>query len=267
MTAPERPHAPARTVLIYGSCVSRDTFEYLQPLGYRLVDYVARQSLVSAFSAVDTALLVPFEADSAFQRRMLENDWRASLVPTLEAKGGRADVLLWDLCDERLGIRELSDGGFVTRSVDLISTGVDARMTGLSALVDLGSPRHLELWTEALSSWRSLLSRAGLLERLVLLAPPWAEKTRDGAASPTSFGRTARQANALFDIYHERAANLLGCPVVSLDRGEARSDSDHRWGLAPFHYTEQNYVSLAAGIDSAVSALLQDGVADTRPGG
>ena len=39
-------------MFIYGSCVSRDTFEFLRPLGYGLVDYVARQSLISAFSHV-----------------------------------------------------------------------------------------------------------------------------------------------------------------------------------------------------------------------
>jgi Family of unknown function (DUF6270) len=246
---------PSRKVFIYGSCVSRDTFEYLRPLGYELLDYVARQSLISAYSPAATDLLTPFKADSAFQRRMLHDDWRASLVPAVHARCAQTDLLLWDLCDERLGVRDLGQQVFVTRSVDLLTTGVDGRIQDRSTLVDFGSDRHAQLWRASLAKWRGTLEQSGLLGRLVLVAPPWAELTLGGASSPTSFGRTARQANSIFERYHEAAARMLGCPVVSLDRSAARSDPDHRWGLAPFHYSHQNYVSLAEQIDAAASTL------------
>ncbi|MBR7742604.1 hypothetical protein KC207_04800 [Phycicoccus sp. BSK3Z-2] len=241
-------------VLIYGSCVSRDTFELLPRDRYALLDYVARQSLISAFSPVDTQALYPFEADSAFQRRMLHNDWRASLASTVESTAGDVDVLLWDLCDERLGVRHLPSGGYVTRSVDLVSTGVDARLRDEAELLDLGSSRHRRLWWEGLGTFRDLLERTHLLEKTVLVAPPWAARTVTGEPSPTSFGRSADEANELFDEYHRWAVEGLGCPVVSLAPDDARSDSTHRWGLAPFHYARENYVSLATQIDAVASA-------------
>ena len=37
-------------VFIYGSCVSRDTFEYLDPDQFEIVQYVARQSALSAYT-------------------------------------------------------------------------------------------------------------------------------------------------------------------------------------------------------------------------
>ena len=214
---------------------------------------MARQSLISAFSPADTSLLGEVDADSAFQRRMLENDWRASLVPLLEAKATEIDVLLWDLCDERLGVRELGDGSFVTRSVDLMSTGVDARLGDSTTPVDFGSPRHRGLWEAALVEWRAALERCGLLGRLILVAPPWAESALDGAKSPTSFGRTARDANSIFADYHRAAVRELGCPIVTISEAEARSDPDHQWGLAPFHYSPSNYGALADRIDAAGS--------------
>lgn len=249
---------PAPQVVIYGSCVARDTFEFLKPRGYGLVDYVARQSLISAFSHVEPDTVGEVTAESAFQRRMLENDWRGRLASVLEAKADRIDVLLWDLCDERLGVRELGEGGFITRSVDLLSTGADARIDPQSRVIDFGTPAHLRLWREALTQWRGVLTTLGLLDKVVLLAPPWAQTAVDGTPSPTSFGRTPQEANALFAEYHRTAVEMLGCPVVTLGEEVARSDQTHQWGFAPFHYARENYVSMADDIEAAFTVQSQD---------
>ncbi len=60
---------------------------------------VARQGLVSAFSHADPGALPAFDADSAFQKRMLREDWVGGLVPRLESRAAEVDVLVWDLCD------------------------------------------------------------------------------------------------------------------------------------------------------------------------
>ena len=242
--------APAALrTFVYGSCVSRDTLEYLRPLGYGLVDYVARHGLVTAFDPVPVALDGPVATTSSFQRRMIELDHRRGLVPLLESVAERVDVLLWDLCDERLGLRRLPDGAVVTRSVDLLSTGLDARLAERSTLVGFGTPEHRRLWQATLPRWRELLERTGLLDRLVLLAPPWAARAVDGSASPTSFGRTPDAANPVFAAYTADATAALGCPVVTLPEEQVRSDPDHQWGFAPFHYAEATYTALAAAID------------------
>lgn len=248
----------APQVFIYGSCVSRDTFEFLRPQGHGLVDYVARQSLISAFAPADPEVIGPVAAESTFQRRMMQNDWRGTLADTLAATAGRTDVLLWDLCDERLGVRALDAGGYLTRSVDLVSTGVDARLDAVSRTIDLGTPEHEQLWSEALVRWRAVLDAAGLVDRVVLLAPPWAASAVDGTPSPTSFGRTPEAANHLFTPYHRSIVNLFDCPVVTIDGGEARSDQGHRWGFAPFHYSVDSYVSMADDIAAATHTVLGD---------
>ncbi|GIL34735.1 hypothetical protein PDTK01_08110 [Phycicoccus sp. DTK01] len=250
--------APLRT-FIYGSCVSRDTFEFLRPGGYALLDYVARTSLVSAFAPSGLADVGTVETTSSFQRRMLESDWRGGLVPLLESRADQVDVLLWDLCDERLGLRDLGEGRYLTRSVDLISTGVDGRLKDRSVVLELGDPAHRAVWDDALGRWRELLGGLGLLDRVVLLAPPWAVEAGDGTPSPTSFGRTAQEANALFAGYVDAAAEVIGCPVVTGDEGAVRSDPGHQWGFAPFHYAAETYVGLAGAIDDAASGLPRAG--------
>ncbi len=244
--------SPVRT-FIYGSCVSRDTFEFLRPDGYALLDYVARTSLVSAFAPSGLADVGTVETTSSFQRRMLESDWRGGLLPLLESRADQVDVLLWDLCDERLGLRDLGDGRYLTRSVDLLTTGVDGRLKDRSVTLELGEPAHRALWDDALGRWRELLGRLGLLDRVVLVAPPWAVEAGDGTPSPTSFGRTAQEANVLFAGYVAAAAETVGCPVVTGGEVPVRSDPGHQWGFAPFHYAAETYLALAGAIDAVAT--------------
>lgn len=241
---------PIRT-FIYGSCVSRDTFEFLRPLGYELVGYVARQSLISAYSRVD-APLPKLTLDSAFQRRMVDLDWSSSLVPQLRRSARHIDLLVWDLFDERLGVRKL-DTGVITRSVEGISSGLDEILAPTTRWLDLGSHEHWRLWRRRLDNFADALESLGLLERLVLLAPPWAEYSSSGSSAPSSFGRAPHDANALFAPYYAAAASIAPS-VVSMPLHEVRSDASHRWGEAPFHYIPANYQEMAGQIDAIARA-------------
>ena len=237
---------------IYGSCVSRDTFEYLE--GHELVRYVARQSIISAYHRVREGILPQLVLPSAFQRRMFDWDARSRLVPLLRADAAGIDVLLWDLCDERLGVRLLGGRGAVTRSVDGMTAGFDAELESRSELADFGTDRHFALWKRRLSAWGRELDTIGLRERLVLVAPPWAQRSASGKAAPASFGRTSGEANILYERYVDQAVATLGCPVVTTDPVETLSDPAHRWGEAPFHYTSRVYEELAARIEDITGA-------------
>lgn len=230
---------------IYGSCVSRDTFEFLRPHGYDLVRYVARQSLVSAFSpGLEAATLPGLDVTSPFQRRMLAGDWGSSLVPQLRAHREEVDLLLWDLCDERLGVWRLPEGEVVTRSVDAISSGLEASLADRAEVVSFGSPGHLAAFTDASRQFRDVLADTGLLERTLLLAPPWATHTDDGSPTPTSFGLSAQVANGIFDAYHRVVQNILDVPVVTLGQDRVVAAAGHQWGPAPFHYADSVYEAL-----------------------
>lgn len=249
MTAGPSRNGPIRT-FIYGSCVSRDTFEFLRPLGYELVDYVARQSLLSVFARLRSEP-PPFHASSRFQRRMIERDLGSALLPTLRERAPEIDLLLWDLCDERLGAYVLPRG-VATRSVDTIATGLDEAFEAEGDLLEFATDGHLALWTRRLRDLRSFLTQQGLLSRLVLLAPAWAETSSAGGPSPSSFGRQPAEANRQFAAYHAAAARILGCPVVTRDASVLRSDRDHRWGEAPFHYVRADYAALSVELDAVV---------------
>lgn len=252
-------------VLIVGSCVSRDTFMFLDPKHFSLQEYIARQSLVSGFGPVGVPLVDTTELTSRFQRRMIEGDAASDLPVRVERAAASVDLLLWDLVDERLGVHVHDDGGVTTDTVELRTVrGVAAAADAPAGTrhVRFGSDEHFSLFVAALPSWRALLARTGLLERTVLLAPPWAVVTESGGRTPASFGLTADAANAQFTRYVAAARDVVGVPVLGRGLGLGAEDEDgpvaralttHQWGLAPFHYDDATYTFLAEGI--AATAL------------
>lgn len=226
-------NAPQRTLVI-GSCVSRDIFEDLPRGERRLVDYVARQSLISSFSPAVSTLAPPAMA-SQFQQRMAKGDFESSLPHVLERTEGEVDRILWDLTDERLGIYLLRDDTVVTRTVDLIAAGAESDLAAAGMHIAFGGDAHFEMWTRALTAFQRAIHRYHPRAHVTLIALPWAELTESGEPTPTSFGLSARRANELYERYYDAAATVA-VETLGRDNPDVRAADDHRWGVAPFHY-------------------------------
>src|SRR5699024_5253030 len=106
-----------------------------------------------------------------------------------------------------------------------------------------GSPTHLALWSTAAESFTQFLDRAGLLPRTAVLQVPWALHTTEGKPTPWSMGMRARDANRLFEPYYD-VLRHLGHTMIEIPAAMAIADPTHKWGLAPFHYTEQVYLEI-----------------------
>lgn len=237
-------------VLIYGSCVSRDTFEYLDQGSYRLERYIARQSLISAFSAptsINSKDLSRLQSD--FQRRMVRDDFLGSLKSDLIEFGDRSDIMLWDLTDERYGVWDLGGGRYVTRSVELIASGIDARLETQAKLVPFGSRRHLKLWTTALRAFAEAMRDSAFSRPPILIAPRWAHQDENGHPISSPIGLDLSRANQLLEKYTRKAGRIQ---KVTTQSDSIRAGLDHRWGVAPYHYTEAVYDELARDVAKAV---------------
>jgi hypothetical protein len=246
-TPQESPDADLRRLFLYGSCVTRDTAEYLPAHRYALLQYVARQSLISAYAPASAALDLT-GIESGFQRRMLEGDARGNLPGLLEEASQAIDLLVWDLADERLGVLRSPEGGVVTRSVEAISAGVLSQLPEWE-LLEFGSDQHFSLWSDALDRFTGLLKRLDLLRRTVILEVPWAETSDDGSVVPTSFGLSSSMANDRYERYYARA-RASGVPIEQVQRGGVIASATHRWGLAPFHYAHSTYQEIVRRIET-----------------
>lgn len=231
-------------VFIYGSCVSRDTFEHLDPEHFELVEYVARQSVLSATTR-SVEMLAPPTLESRFQQRMVTGDFRSSLRTSLAQHASEIDVLLIDLTDERLGVYLLPDGTVVTRSVELIESGAEQSLPQGAQHVAFGTQQHYEYWSGAIRALGESIRQTAPRAAIALLDIPWAEWSETGQQTPDSFGVGAAQANPVFRSYVEVAAQALGAHVISLEPSEVMSGPHHPWGDAPFHYAENVYLEIA----------------------
>ena len=254
-TEPVQRLAQPVRVLVVGSCVSRDTFEFLDPDHFTLQGYVARQSLVSSFAPGGEPHFDLSALSSAFQRRMLDGDARSSLPGIVAELADEVDLVLWDLVDERLGLLDHDGGHVTTDSVELRQARLDGQAPSGPSGPAFGSPEHLDRFRAALPQWRSLLEDHGLLSRTVLVAPPWAAATQTGEPTPSSFGLDAERANELTQAYLDAAVEVLGVKVLGRGLTGAVSHTDHQWGPAPFHYDDTTYLALAGEVASTARSL------------
>ena len=229
---------------IYGSCVSRDTFEYLDKGEFSLLRYVARSSLVSAFSPPGPVPLAQGHGLSPFQLRQVETDAASGLLPLLRELADRVDLLLWDLCDERMGLFDVGDGRVVTRSVELLRAQTQSEILNTARLIDFGTDEHLSRFQKALERFAAHLDQSNLLGKILLVAPRWAEEDDAGRGDLKSFGRSAEWANDRFKEYNHLVGATIGCPVLGHDI-KTIADTAHKWGRAPFHYAQPVYTELA----------------------
>ncbi|WP_129788055.1 DUF6270 domain-containing protein [Promicromonospora panici] len=242
-------------VFIYGSCVSRDTFEHLEPGQFKLVGYVARQSVLSAYTR-PVELIVPPTRESRFQQRMVSGDFASSLRSRIASAATHTDLVLIDLVDERLGVYLLPDGSVVTRSVELIDSGSEQHLPQGTQHLAFGTQQHFELWRTAMGSIGGRLRHDMPQATVVLLDIPWAERSETGGRTPDSFGMSARDANVVFQSYVRFATKALGAQVLSLDPPEVMSSPAHPWGDAPFHYAERVYLDIVKRLTGAEGRVI-----------
>lgn len=170
-------------IAIFGSCVSRDTCEFIADA--QVLAYVARQSVTSllaphGMSDVDVTVL-----DSNFQRRMVESDLVGSGAQRILEKSAELDVVLIDLVDERRGYWKFPDGTSMTNSleVEMCGAGNGAQDRG-AVLVDFGTDEHFDTWVRGFDKLVEELASTRLVDRAILLDIEWARAMDDAFHAP-----------------------------------------------------------------------------------
>ncbi|WP_157277080.1 DUF6270 domain-containing protein [Oerskovia sp. Root22] len=237
----------ARSVLIHGSCVTRDAFALPGESGFQLVDYYARSSLASAFAdhglqGVDTSTI-----PSPFQRRMVDRDlgkhfWR-------DLADLQADVIVVDLVDERYGLLVDDRSGVGTPSAELLRA--DGISPDLHRVVP-GSIDFLMAWEAGRRRFMAEARAAGVLDRIVVHRARWAERCADG----TQFDyQASAEANHLLEhMYGRLRQDLAPHQFVRVPAHLVVGDPDHRWGRSPVHYVEEYYRTFLDLLDRATAS-------------
>lgn len=204
-------------VAIFGSCVSRDTCEFMPKT--EVVAYIARQSVTSLVSPHGAENVDLSELRSAFQRRMVTGDLAGNGLKRIVENAKVLDLILIDLIDERRGYWSFSDGTSMTNSLEVANSGAarEARRAG-ARLIEFGTDEHYENWRSGFESLTDGLKAAELWDRTILLDIEWAAAL-EGAQHPNydhveKLGRRLRQL--------QRGANEAS---RSLSRGQGLNDA------------------------------------------
>lgn len=249
-----RTESPTR-IFIYGGCVSRDSIEFANTSvsdsapRFEVAKYVARSSLLAVGTDASN-LFDDLRLKSKFQQRMLEGDVFGSLLNECKIIRG-CDLMIWDLNVERLGVWITPDGGVVTNSTELKRCPSYSKGQQVSRFIGFGEAEHFMRWQSAASIFVSYLGLLGVKHKLIIIAPNWAVKDEKGkplkrsSLQPQSF-------NAAVQPYLSHL-EALGLPVVRIE--ETVASTDHKWGLAPFHYTESTYREVVDAISDFISKL------------
>lgn len=231
LMAQPHPAAPSsRGAFIYGSCVTRDAFQLdgLPPLA----DYFARSPVISAFGRRPSS--VPAELDleaisSPFQRRMVKRDLEKQLPAAL--RNLTDEIVILDLIDERIRVAE-SANGMIAISPEVARVGFRG---GSGRQLKIGTPAHTAAWVRAADALADALRG----RTVILNQAFWA--THDDAGGDLSMKFDIETHNrALREMYAHLAA-ALDCHTVEYSQDLLVADSQHRWGLSPFHYIDSFY--------------------------
>ena len=215
---------------------------------FRVGPYIARQSWISAFSEPTDPPSVPSKLSSKFQQRMIEEDFRSSLSERLAGEAGDVDAILVDLVDERYGIVP-TRAGYVTNSYELRNSGWK-KVVATGEVITFASPAHLELWTAAANRLIATFEALGVIDKVRLIDTKYAARTDNGEDFGSRALTPARR-NAQFEPYyaHLRETNLNR---IVMPDSVTIADSQHKWGVEPFHFVSGYYELMADMLESSL---------------
>lgn len=253
-------------ISIYGSCVSRDVFEYDKKNVFDLRSYFCRQAVVSLLSAPVPCKIEEINLTSNFQKRQIYHDFRKDALECLEKDG--SDYLIIDLIDERFALAQYK-GSLITNSTSLMESSYVSDLKIIEYVIE-----NREYWIgdNRLSDYIDEFSRRILriydANKIIIHKAFMLDDYLDGEGNVLKFSENYQLQNRKINtrleyMYNRLIENLGDVHVVDICRGKSETLGDklmlklfkrkkynlgqivavenHKWGLAPMHYCDEYY--------------------------
>lgn len=238
-------------IAIIGSCVTRDMWPLAENVPGALL-YVSRTSLPSLVARAPAGLSAQAETPPMLKRHQ-HNALRADLGKTaLEALlSFRPTHIIFDFIDERFDLLRAGPTT-ITRSWELMVSGyLDAWPTNHWDRIPRLSAGCFRIWRDALDALASVLLNTPLASaRIILHSSRWANTFQDETGDTKSFpsrieilpgeAATIADHNALLESYEAYFLEAFSNADV-ISSNHRKANTDHRWGLSPFHYLDSYY--------------------------
>ena len=188
-------------VITYGSGAAWELVHTYSADSINSLTYVGRQSLISAMNGPSKGLAHLSDASATRFERAVQEDVQASLMDRVRGHAASADLLIWDISDERFGLVSTADSTYLTRSPQLRKSAVV--LPAGSKEIPFGTEQHFALWERASTDFVNFLKEVQLLEKTVLLDIPWASVDELGNDVALPYGLSPAEANDQFKRYSQ----------------------------------------------------------------
>ncbi len=229
-----------KNVLIFGTCASRDLFNYPESQNnLKLIDYFARSSLVSIFSPpLEASQYVDLESiSSKFRKRCVQRDFDKSFIVKL--KRTEFDILLIDFLDERLDLWEAAPGSYVTVSEELLEGHPDITK---HATIEGLSESKIRMWEESWEKFIQFADENNILNKIRINKLYLTSKGFHGIHKGIFSSKYITAINEYLDkLYRASAINIARSQFIEYPAGMMRINPGHRWGKGPYHYIDDVY--------------------------
>lgn len=231
---------PPVSVFIYGSCVSRDAFNFAESGSFTLVDYYARSSLVSALAPSLPSTFPLEKIKSNFKRRVVERDIAKTLLRDLVKN--QYDILLIDFIDERLHIMEIKNQE--KKSYLTMSTEFREMQTSIAVkhVIRGFSKEKNDLWVFNWKKFVDFCVKHNIYKKIYINKFFFAKRNNIGTPVAQYTSEQIDEANASLDFMYRRAAqDIPSRQFLDYDTRLFVANKEHRWGETPFHYIDAIY--------------------------
>lgn len=229
---------------IFGSCVTRDAFEFDTLCKYKITAYYARSSLISLYSDQMEVSLNDIKLESNFERLTVYNDLTNDFRKHVTKK--RDSYLIIDFIDERIAVLQKGASCF-TQSAAFLKSGYD-----LDGKVIRDSERT-KLWKESASLFIKEIASCYDPQKIILHKAFWKHRyvTDDGKVHLFKNLSSFLNNKMLGEYYQFFETALPGIKTIEI--GAFHASKTHKWGLEPFHYQDEYYINFLKELSLLIS--------------
>lgn len=249
---------------IFGSCVTKDIFNFVSDESLMVSSYVARQSIVSAISNPLKVNKEKIKLESDFQKRCVFND--IAKINTWEyLRHGEANIknkyLLIDLIDERFDLLKINDS-LITCSPELLDSGCFKnkkfkrfkKIKSLNGEWFIGDIYFVGCIEQFVMKIKDIFDEENIIIHKVRMTDYYRDLSGNLVVFQEDVLKENHIVNEMLDFMYACLIEYLPNAVVIDRSGSYFADSSHQWGLAPMHFEAEYYIDVL----KEIKVVLQD---------
>lgn len=238
-------------ISIYGSCCSRDIFDahdkYNKKSLFTISKYISNNSIVSIFSAPFYYDELDINLDSKFLQYAVKADLdKTTLIDFIHSLSPESLCII-DIMDERFDLLSYR-GSYITKTWNFVKTNSYKKIKSNCSQIDFDSEEKIKQTCDNISRLLEIIKSNISYKKIVINNTPMAEYYY----SDEGFKRFDDQKyNVLrYNNFHQRVITYIKenhSDVIVMETPWYLNfgDTNHKWGVHPYHFNKSFYLSRA----------------------